>query len=100
MLRAGGAAMSERIEDHALIGDTYSAALVSRSGSVNWLCAPRFDSGACFAALLGGPQHGRWLLAPSEPVLEVRRRYRGDTLLLETELRTASGVASSSRSLA
>jgi GH15 family glucan-1,4-alpha-glucosidase len=83
---------AEPIEDHALIGDTRTAALISRSGSLNWLCAPRFDSGACFAALLGEPQHGRWLIAPSEPVLQTRRRYREGTLVLETELRTAGGT--------
>jgi GH15 family glucan-1,4-alpha-glucosidase len=83
--------MSEPIEDYALIGDTHTAALVSRGGSVDWLCAPRFDSGACFAALLGSSEHGRWLLAPQEPVLETRRSYRDGTLVLDTELRTASG---------
>jgi GH15 family glucan-1,4-alpha-glucosidase len=80
-----------KIEDYALIGDLQTAALVSRSGSIDWCCFPRFDSGACFAALLGGPEHGRWLLAPSDPV-EVIRRYRSDTLILETVFTTADGA--------
>jgi GH15 family glucan-1,4-alpha-glucosidase len=80
------------IEDYALIGDCETAALVSREGSIDWLCFPRFDSRACFAALLGTPEHGRWLLAPSEPVSSVRRQYRGDTAILETEFTTPSGV--------
>jgi GH15 family glucan-1,4-alpha-glucosidase len=80
------------IEDYALISDTRGAGLISRSGSIDWLCVPRFDSGACFAALLGTPQHGRGSIAPREPVLHVRRRYQGDSMVLETELETASGV--------
>jgi GH15 family glucan-1,4-alpha-glucosidase len=80
------------IEDYALIGDCETAALVSREGSIDWLCFPRFDSRACFAALVGTPEHGRWLLAPSEPVTAVRRHYRGDTIILETEFTTADGV--------
>jgi len=79
------------LEEYALIGDTHTAALVGRDGSIDWLCLPRFDSGACFAALLGEPQHGRWLLAPSEP-LRARRRYRGDTLVLDTEHETRDGA--------
>ena len=82
------------IEDYALIGDCETAALVSRGGSIDWLCFPRFDSHACFAALLGTPEHGRWLLAPAGPVTAVRRWYRGDTAVLETELTTADGVVS------
>jgi GH15 family glucan-1,4-alpha-glucosidase len=84
--------MAAPIEDYALIGDTHTAALVSREGSIDWLCLPRFDSPACFAALLGDPGNGRWLLAPAGPVREVRRRYQGDTLVLETEYRTDDGV--------
>lgn len=80
------------IEDYALIGDCETAALVSRLGSIDWLCFPRFDSPACFAALLGTPEHGRWQLAPSVPITSVRRRYLGDTLILETEFTTADGV--------
>ncbi|RKQ90222.1 GH15 family glucan-1,4-alpha-glucosidase [Solirubrobacter pauli] len=84
--------MASRIEDYALIGDTRTAALVGRDGSIDWLCVPRFDSGACFAALLGEPRHGRWQLAPRDDVVSVRRRYRDGTLVLETELETATGV--------
>jgi len=80
------------LEDYALLGDTHTAALVGRDGSVDWLCLPRFDSDACFAALLGKPRHGRWLLAPAVPVTETRRRYIGDSLVLETEFRTAEGA--------
>ena len=83
--------MHRRIEDYALLGDLQTAALVSREGSVDWACFPRFDSGACFAALLGTPQHGRWLLAPQESVLSTERRYLPDTLILETTHTTASG---------
>src|SRR3954447_14184685 len=85
--------MASRIEDYAIIGDYHSAALVSRGGSIDWLCLPRFDSGACFAALLGGAEHGRWLLAPAGAVRSSSRRYRGDTLVLETEYETDDGVA-------
>jgi GH15 family glucan-1,4-alpha-glucosidase len=80
-----------RIEDYALIGDTQTAALVSRDGSMDWLCFPRFDSGACFAGLLGTPDHGRWLVAPSVPVRRVTRRYRGPSLVLETRFETDEG---------
>src|SRR5262244_4135700 len=86
--------MPLRIEDYALIGDCQTAALVGNDGSIDWLCFPRFDSGACFAALLGTPDHGRWLLAPAEPVSTVRRRYREGTLILETQFETASGSVS------
>jgi GH15 family glucan-1,4-alpha-glucosidase len=79
------------IEEYALIGDCHTAALVGSDGSIDWLCFPRFDSGACFAALLGGPEHGRWLIAPAGGVRKVRRRYRDETLILETELETAQG---------
>src|SRR5688572_28906994 len=84
--------MPSLIEDYALIGDCHTAALVSRDGSIDWLCLPRFDSGACFAALLGTPENGCWRIHPMDEVLEVRRRYRGDTLILETELATADGA--------
>jgi GH15 family glucan-1,4-alpha-glucosidase len=84
--------MASRIEDYALIGDTHTAALVSREGSIDWLCFPRFDSGACFAALLGTPQHGRWLLTPIDEVRQIRRRYRPKTLVLETEFVTDTGT--------
>ena len=84
--------MPSRIEDYALIGDCETAALVARNGSIDWLCFPRFDSGACFAALLGQPEHGRWLLAPQAEVRATRRRYRGDTLVLETEMETDEGA--------
>ena len=80
------------IEAYALIGDTRTAALVGSDGSIDWLCLPRFDSQACFAALLGEPRHGRWLLAPSDPVQRTRRRYREATLILETEFETHAGV--------
>jgi GH15 family glucan-1,4-alpha-glucosidase len=79
------------IENYALVGDCHAAALVGSDGSIDWLCLPRFDSAACFAALLGGPEHGRWLLAPCAPVRSVRRRYRGDSLILETEFETDEG---------
>src|SRR5579864_4631722 len=100
--------MPLRIEDYALIGNTYTAALVGRDGSIDWLCMPRFDSGACFAALLGGPEQGRWLLAPhalaqsptdtgestvgGSKVKAVRRSYRRDTLILETEFELEDGA--------
>src|SRR5215208_2598555 len=84
--------MAAPIEDYALIGDTHTAGLVSREGSIDWLCLPRFDSPACFAALLGDRSNGRWRIAPAGPVREVRRRYQGDTLVLETEYRTDEGV--------
>ena len=84
--------MASRIEDYALIGDCQTAALVGRDGSIDWLCFPRFDSGACFAALLGTPDHGRWLLAPAAEVKQVRRRYRPGTLVLETEYEVEGGA--------
>ncbi len=75
-----------------MIGDCETAALISRDGSIDWLCLPRFDSGACFAALLGTPEHGRWLLAPAGGVRRVRRAYRGDSLVLETLYDTEDGT--------
>ncbi len=80
------------IEDYAPIGDCHTAALVGRDGSIDWLCLPRFDSGACFAALLGGPEHGRWLIAPAAAAHGVRRKYRDGTLILETEFETNEGA--------
>jgi GH15 family glucan-1,4-alpha-glucosidase len=80
-----------RLEDYGLIGDTHTAALVGRDGSIDWLCVPRFDSPACFAGLLGTPEHGRWLLAPAAGHRATRRRYRDDTMVLETEFSTAEG---------
>ena len=85
--------MSLRIENYAMIGDCQTAALVSHGGSIDWLCLPRFDSGACFAALLGNSDHGRWLLAPAGNVVSTRRRYREGTLVLETDFETDSGAA-------
>jgi GH15 family glucan-1,4-alpha-glucosidase len=84
--------MSSRIEDYALIGDCETAALVGRDGSIDWLCWPRFDSGACFAAILGKPEHGRWLLAPAGSAKRATRQYRKDTLVLETEFETDHGA--------
>src|SRR4051794_14449678 len=81
-----------RIEDYALVGDTQTAALISRDGSIDWAPFPRFDSGSCFAALLGNRDHGRWSIAPVAPVRSIRRRYRPGTLVLETEMETADGV--------
>ena len=83
---------SPRIEDHALIGDLRTAALVTRDGSIDWLCLPAFDSDACFAALLGTPANGHWTIKPAVPVTEVRRRYRKNTLILETDFITEEGT--------
>jgi GH15 family glucan-1,4-alpha-glucosidase len=89
--------MPALIEDYALVGDGHTAALISREGSVDWLCWPRFDSGACFAALLGTSEHGRWLITPDLPdgaaPPVITRRYRGDTLILETTFDTPDGTA-------
>jgi GH15 family glucan-1,4-alpha-glucosidase len=79
------------LEDYALIGDTHTAALVGRNGSIDWLCVPRFDSPACFAALLGDERHGRWLIAPAGDVTASERRYRHETLVLETDFSTNDG---------
>jgi GH15 family glucan-1,4-alpha-glucosidase len=84
--------MGLRIEDYALIGDTQTAGLVGKDGSLDWLCLPRFDSGACFSALLGGPENGRWKIAPKGPVRKVTRRYLEGSMVLETEFRTEEGV--------
>ena len=80
------------IEDYAVIGDTRTAALVGRDGSIDWLCVPRFDSAACFAAVLGDDSHGHWRLAPTAPGRATRRRYLGDSLVLETEFDTDDGT--------
>jgi len=82
-----------RIEDYGLIGDLQTAALVGRDGSIDWACFPRFDSGACFAALLGTTDHGRWLIAPRSDAWSPGRRYRENTLVLETEWETDGGKA-------
>ena len=84
--------MALQLEDYALIGDTRSAGLVGYDGSIDWLCLPRFDSAACFAALLGAPEHGRWLLAPVGEHRASGRRYRDDTLVLETDFTCADGA--------
>src|SRR3954471_13729657 len=84
--------MSGAIEDHGLIGDLQTAALVGRDGSIDWLCLPRFDSPACFAALLGDDSNGRWLLAPASGGDCTSRRYRGETLALESTWQTPEGT--------
>lgn len=84
--------MTSRIEDYALIGDCKTAALVGRDGSIDWLCWPRFDSGACFARLLGTAEHGHWIVAPSDQPSRVTRRYRDGTLILETDFKTPNGA--------
>ena len=85
--------MALQIEDYAIIGSCTSAALVGRDGSIDWLCWPRFDSAACFAALLGTSDNGRWLITPDLPSVGVRRSYRPGTLILETEFQTETGCA-------
>jgi GH15 family glucan-1,4-alpha-glucosidase len=84
--------MALRIEDYGLIGDCHSAALVGRDGSIDWLCLPQFDSRACFSALLGTPENGRWIICPKDEPLRITRRYLGDTLVLETEFQTQTGT--------
>ncbi|MGE0879302.1 MAG: glycoside hydrolase family 15 protein [Acidimicrobiia bacterium] len=88
--RRYGRRVAKRIEDYALLGDTESAALVSSDGSIDWCCFPRFDSGSCFAALIGNDENGHWSLRPVDP-FTVSRRYRPDTLVLETTFSTATG---------
>jgi len=83
--------MAARIEDYAIIGDCRTAALVSRDGSIDWFCCPRFDSDACFAALLGTREHGRWSIGPRTPA-RITRRYRPNTLVLETHFETRDGA--------
>jgi GH15 family glucan-1,4-alpha-glucosidase len=84
--------VSRRIEDHALIGDTHTAALVGRDGAITWLCLPRFDAPACFAALVGDDDDGQWTIAPVGAVLSTRRAYREGTLVLETVTQTETGT--------
>src|SRR5437868_966194 len=81
-----------KIEDYGFLSDTQSGALVSREGSIDWLCLPRFDSGACFASLLGEPKNGRWLFTAKDKIQKYSRSYRGDTLILETEFETKNGI--------
>src|SRR3954470_18719404 len=86
--------MASRIEDYAIIGDYHSAALVGRNGSMDWLCLPRFDSGACFAALVGTPENGRWKISPdtdSGLPFRMSRRYRKGTMILETDFHSPDG---------
>jgi GH15 family glucan-1,4-alpha-glucosidase len=90
----GGCATPSDIKDYALIGDCETAALVSKSGSIDWLCWPRFDGGACFAAMLGTPDNGRWLLAPVDRDAETTHAYRKNTLVLETTHKTRDGLVS------
>src|SRR5438034_7323208 len=82
------------IEDYAFLSDLHSAALVGRDGSIDWLTFPRFDSGACFAALLGTPENGRWRIAPQATPRSVERRYREGSLVLETVFTTDDGERS------
>src|SRR5207248_5904313 len=89
--RSRTADVPELIDDYALLGDLQTAALVGRSGSVDWLPFPRFDSSSCFGALLGGREHGRWLIAPAGAGPAADRRYRDDTLILESEWQTSEG---------
>ncbi len=84
---------ADTIGDYAMIGDLHTAAMISRSGSVDWLCLPRFDAAACFSAMLGTAENGHWSLAPRHAAISSSRRYREDTLILETEYRTVSGRA-------
>src|SRR5262245_36663403 len=84
--------MTQPIEDYALIGNLRTAALVGKNGSIDWLCVPRFDDAACFCALLGNAEQGRWLMAPAKPVRRTRRRYRPHTLVLETDFEVAAGT--------
>ena len=85
--------MALAIEDYALIGDCETAALVGFDGSIDWLCWPRFDSAACFAALVGSSDNGRWSLGAAQPGARVSRHYRDDTLILETTIEDAGGAA-------
>ena len=80
------------IEHYALVGDCEAAALVALDGSIDWLCWPRFDSPACFSALLGSPEHGHWIVTPVAAPTSVTRRYRGDSMVLETRFETPEGA--------
>ena len=84
--------MSIRLEDYGLIGDRHTAALIGINGSIDWMCLPRFDSAACFAAILGDEQNGCWRIAPADPCLKVSHAYRQNTLILETEFETEGGA--------
>jgi GH15 family glucan-1,4-alpha-glucosidase len=84
--------MPSRIEDYALIGDCETAGLIAKDGSLDWLCLPRFDSGACFSALVGSPENGRWQIAPAGEIKKIERCYRKHTIILETTYETADGV--------
>src|SRR6201997_1479209 len=84
--------MAARIEDFAIVGSCETIALVGLDGSMDWLCLPRFDSDACFAALLGGNEHGRWQIAPRDGKARVSRAYRHNTLILETRFESTDGV--------
>jgi GH15 family glucan-1,4-alpha-glucosidase len=92
MMSDGRGKAPRRIEDYALLSSCETAALVGRNGSIVWLCWPRFDSGACFAALLGGADHGRWLIAPRDPQASVTRRYLDGSLILVTSFETTEGA--------
>ncbi len=81
-----------KIEDYAFLSDTQTGALVSRDGCVDWLCLPRFDSPACFASLLGAKKNGHWRFFPEEKIEKTARRYRDETLILETEIETKNGA--------
>src|ERR1700676_1261394 len=85
-------AATTKIEDYAFLSDTQSGALVSRDGCVDWLCLPRFDSPACFASLVGQAKNGNWRFFTGEKNVQVERRYRGDALILETEMKTENGA--------
>src|SRR5215471_2891623 len=87
---SSGGSMAAAIEDYGIIGDCETVALVGRDGSIDWFCIPRFDSDACFAALLGTPKHGRWLVTPLGQA-RTRRAYRGESLILETDFVTKTG---------
>src|SRR5215475_2294663 len=93
LVQVTGGSMGAAIEDYGIIGDCESVALVGRNGSIDWLCWPRFDSDACFAALLGTSSNGRWRIAPQQAEPRITRRYRPNTLILETSFVTADGEA-------